>query len=90
MTAKPYRSTPVFDEATLPGALRSRHATKAGAWGMVRVLEGQLRLTYLDPPGEIVLDAGTPGPLPPGRPHFVEPLGPMRMQVHFYDRPPDG
>ncbi|GGC45268.1 DUF1971 domain-containing protein [Chelatococcus reniformis] len=88
--SKPYRSTPVFDETTLPQALRSRHSTKAGVWGMVRVLEGRLRLTYFDPLRDIVLDPRTPGPLAPEQAHFVEPLGPMRMQVDFYDRPPDG
>jgi tellurite resistance-related uncharacterized protein len=46
----PYRSTPVFDEHTLPDALRRRHNTKAGIWGVVRVLEGRLKLTWLDPP----------------------------------------
>lgn len=90
MAVQPYRSTRVFDETTLPAALRSRHNTKAGVWGMVRVLEGQLRLTYLDPPSEIVLDPKAPGPLLPEQPHFVDPLGPMKMQVDFYDQPPDG
>jgi tellurite resistance-related uncharacterized protein len=86
----PYRSTPVFDEKTLPAALRARHNTKAGVWGMIRVLDGRVRLTYLDPPAEIVLDPATPGPLLPEQPHFVEPLGPVKMQVDFYDQPPDG
>jgi hypothetical protein len=46
-----YRSTPVFDEVTLPAALRADHRTKAGTWGVITVLEGQLRLTFVDPPG---------------------------------------
>ncbi|HET8611930.1 MAG TPA: DUF1971 domain-containing protein [Sphingomonas sp.] len=90
MTAAPYRSTPVFDEASLPAALRARHSTKAGVWGMIRMLEGRLKLVYLDPPSEIILDPATPGLLLPEQPHFVEPLGPMRMQVDFYDQPPGG
>jgi tellurite resistance-related uncharacterized protein len=89
MTATPYRSTPIFDEATLPSALRNQHSTKAGVWGMVRVLEGQVRLTYLEPPSEVLLNAETPGRLLPGQPHFVEPIGAMKMRVDFYDRPPD-
>lgn len=88
MTVQPYRSTPVFDQDTLPAALRARHSTKTGVWGIVRVLEGTLRLTYLDPPSEILLDPHTPGPLLPEQPHFVEPIGPVRMQVDFYDQPP--
>lgn len=41
---EPYRSTPVFDENTLPGGLRKEHRTKAGVWGIIRVLEGRLRI----------------------------------------------
>lgn len=90
MAIEPYRSTPLFDERTLPAALRARHNTKAGVWGMVRVLEGRLRLTYLDPPSERILDPQTPGPLQPEQPHFVEPLGSVKFRVDFYDQPPDG
>ncbi|ABQ69522.1 Protein of unknown function DUF1971 [Rhizorhabdus wittichii RW1] len=89
MTAPaPYRSTPLFDNATLPMALQRRHATKAGVWGVVRVIEGRLLLTYLDPESEVVLDSGQAGLLLPEQPHFVTPQGPMRMQVDFYDQPP--
>jgi len=85
----PYSTTPVFDENSLPAALRSNHSTKAGAWGVIRVLEGQLRLVILDPPGETILTADRPGRLLPEQVHFVEPLGPMKMQIEFYRRPPE-
>ena len=85
----PYRSTPVFDEHTLPDALRRRHNTKTGVWGVVRVLEGRLKLTWLDPPSDVVLEEGGSGLLLPQQDHFVEPLGPMKMRVDFYDTPPD-
>ncbi len=39
----PYRSTAVFDETTLPDSLRREHRTKAGVWGVIRVLEGEAR-----------------------------------------------
>lgn len=84
----PYRSTPVFDEATLPVGLCREHRTRAGVWGLIRVLAGRLRLILLDPPTEIVLEAGDSGLVLPEQPHRVEPLGPMHMQVAFYDRPP--
>src|SRR3546814_2805171 len=48
--ALPYRSTPVFDETSLPAALRGEHRTKAGVWGLIRVLEGKLQLNIIDPP----------------------------------------
>ncbi|CDO34762.1 DUF1971 domain-containing protein [Novosphingobium sp. KN65.2] len=85
---RPYRSTPVFDQDTLPTALRSRHDTKAGVWGLVRVFEGELKLTYLDPCSEIILTPGRPGLILPEQPHFVTPLGAMKMQVDFYDERP--
>lgn len=85
---RPYRSTPLFDQDSLPAALRARHNTKAGVWGVIRVIEGELRLNYLDPPSEVLLDAGTPGLVLPQQPHFVTPVGPMTMQVDFYDQPP--
>ncbi len=84
----PYRSTPIFDEATLPEALRRHHSTKAGVWGIIRVLEGELRLNIVDPPSENVLSPDEPGLIQPQQIHFVTPLGAMRMQVEFYDAPP--
>lgn len=90
MNAFPYRSTPEFDEKTLPAALRAEHRTKAGVWGVIRVIEGRLKFTCLDPPSETILTPETPGLILPEQPHCVEPLGPMRMQVDFYDEPPSG
>ncbi|MCL4673542.1 MAG: DUF1971 domain-containing protein [Sphingomonadaceae bacterium] len=85
----PYRSTPVFDQDTLPAALRRRHDTKAGVWGVIRVIEGTLKLTYLDPQSETILTPDNPGLVLPQQPHFVTPLGRMKMQVDFFDHAPD-
>ncbi len=86
----PYRSTPVFDEASLPTALRNRHCTKSGVWGVIRMIEGEARLTLLDPPSKTVLDPRNPGLIQPEQPHFVTPLGAMKLRIDFYVRPPDG
>lgn len=83
----PYRTTAVFDEATLPAALRREHRTKAGAWGVVRVLEGELRLLFPDGRSEL-LSPEKPGLIRPEEVHWVEPVGAMRMQVEFYNREP--
>jgi tellurite resistance-related uncharacterized protein len=87
--AKPYKSTPVFDEVSLPAGLRREHRTKAGSWGVIRVLEGRLRYQVLDPRSEVILEPGHPGLILPEQPHLVEPLGPIRMQIEFYDHLPD-
>jgi len=86
----PYRTTAAFDEVSLPAALRREHRTKAGVWGVVRVLEGRLALRFLDGTPSVVLTADRPGLVRPEQPHLVEPLGPMRMRVEFYDRAPAG
>ncbi|MDT0575855.1 DUF1971 domain-containing protein [Croceicoccus sp. F390] len=91
----PYSSTPIFDETSLPDALRNRHDTKEGVWGHIRVIEGQLKLTILDPAGsahleEIIVEPGSPGVVLPCQPHFVTPIGAMQMQVDFYKEPPPG
>lgn len=89
MTAPaPYRSTPLFTQDTLPKALRQQHDTKDGVWGVIRVIDGELRLTIIDPPSEIMVRPGSPAVVLPRQPHFVTPLGPMTMQVDFYDQPP--
>jgi len=86
--AAPYKSTPVFDEVTLPARMQREHRTKAGAWGVIRVLEGRLRYQVLDPGSEAILEPDRPGLILPEQPHLVEPLGPVRLQVEFYDRLP--
>jgi tellurite resistance-related uncharacterized protein len=86
----PYKVTPVFDQDTLPAGLRREHRTKPGVWGVIRVLEGQLRYQVLDPLCEVVtLEPGLPGLVMPEQPHRVEPLGPLRMQVEFYHQAPE-
>ena len=85
---KPYRTTAIFDQVTLPAALRREHRTKAGAWGIIRVLEGELRLQFEDGRNE-VLNPERPGFIRPQETHWVEPVGDMRMQVEFYDREPE-
>jgi tellurite resistance-related uncharacterized protein len=92
--AEPYKRTAVFDENTLPDGLRRAHRTKPGVWGVIRVLEGRLRYCVLDPDSETIvsetiLERGRPGLVLPDRPHRVEPLGAMRMNVEFYTELPD-
>jgi tellurite resistance-related uncharacterized protein len=85
----PYKRTPVFDETTLPAGLRREHRTKPGVWGVIRVLEGRVRYRLLDRESDTVLDPEHPGLVLPDQPHLVEPLGPMRMQIEFYDKLPE-
>ena len=78
----------MFDEQSLPAGLRRDHRTKAGVWGIIRVLSGQLRYVILDPASETMLDPDRPGRVTPEQLHFVEPIGAVRMQVEFFDQDP--
>ncbi|MSP76553.1 MAG: DUF1971 domain-containing protein [Rhodospirillaceae bacterium] len=87
--AVPYRSTSIFNEKTLPAALRGEHKTKAGVWGVIQVIEGQLGFSLANGEGETILTPDNPGLILPEQTHWVELMGPMQMQVHFYDQRPD-
>ena len=52
------------------------------------MLEGELTLSFPDGRTEL-LGPETPGLIRPEETHWVEPSGPLRMQVEFYDREPD-
>jgi tellurite resistance-related uncharacterized protein len=77
-----YKRTPTFTEETLPAALRSHHRTKPGTWARIVVENGELdyhvrgRVHHLVP--------GRPGLVEPEVPHYVKPVGPVRMHVEFY------
>ena len=86
--SSPYKSTPVFNQDTLPDGLRKEHRTKAGVWGVINILEGSVRYRILDPVSETILDVDHPGLVMPEQPHLVEPLGEMSMRVDFYDYAP--
>jgi tellurite resistance-related uncharacterized protein len=85
--AVPYARTADFTESTVPPALLRAHTTKAGAWGLIRVLEGRLAYRITDPrrpPKEMVLSpGGEPGVVEPTILHEVEPLGKVRFYVEF-------
>lgn len=83
----PYKTTGVFDEASLPPAIRNEHQTKRGVWGLLRVLEGAVHLVF-DGRGPLLVTPERPAVIPPEMTHHVETIGPMRMQVEFYHEPP--
>jgi tellurite resistance-related uncharacterized protein len=84
---EPYKVTPVFDEYSLPAGLRREHRTKPGVWGIIRILRGQVRLVKANDVS--VLTPDQPGLVEPEEAHWVEPIGPIKMQVEFFDRKPD-
>jgi tellurite resistance-related uncharacterized protein len=85
---KPYRRTDTFTPATIPAGLLRSHATKAGVWGLIHVLEGHLIYRVTDPrraPVEKVLSPDqAPGIIAPGVLHEVEPIDEVRFYVEFH------
>lgn len=83
-----YRSTPVFTNDTLPEALRRAHSTKAGVWGLLKLIKGSV-LYIVEETGERrEIHAPHSVVIEPQQLHSVEPLGQMEMQVDFYHEPP--
>ncbi len=87
----PYQRTREFTENTLPAGLTRRHDTKAGVWGRICVLEGELTYRILEPEiEEHVLSPGTEGIVEPEVPHEVDPIGAVRFFVEFLRLPEQG
>lgn len=84
MSDGPYKITPVWDQDTLPAALRHEHNTKAGTWGVLRVLEGEVLLVFLAPAAAVRVTPDAPALIPPEAVHHVELSGAMKMQVEFH------
>lgn len=84
-----YRKTPVFTQETIPKALLNQHNTKAGCWGKIWVISGQLTYKILtNPPEEHKLTSMSPGIVEPQVPHQVKPLGSVEFYVEFYAEAP--
>lgn len=78
------RSSQVWDEHTMPQALRRAHRIAGGTWGRIVVQLGRLRfVASTAPPLEIIVDSGTPQAVPPDMEHAVEPLGSVRFSIDF-------
>jgi tellurite resistance-related uncharacterized protein len=67
-------------------AQRSSH--QSGHLGPAAVLDGEVRLIFVDPPSEQLVTPDRPAIIPPQATHHVVPLGPMTMQVEFYRERP--
>ncbi|MEM7098985.1 MAG: DUF1971 domain-containing protein [Pseudomonadota bacterium] len=80
-----YKQTPVFTEDTVPAGLLRAHQTKAGVWGKIVVLEGQLAYRIFEPDNEShILSPEQSGVVEPEVLHEVEPLGTVKFYVDFH------
>lgn len=80
-----YKTTPEFNQDSVPAGLLRNHSTAVGVWGRIVVLEGSLRYVIEEPEREEhLLVPGTPGIVEPQVPHHVAPAGPVRFCVEFH------
>lgn len=67
-----YKRTAVFDRATVPPGLLRAHALKAGTWGEIVVLSGQVEyVVEAEPELRWQLSPGVPGTVTPSQRHHV-------------------
>ncbi|KSV64642.1 hypothetical protein N183_34740 [Sinorhizobium sp. Sb3] len=86
LASRPYRSTPVFDKETVPKPLLQSYRLRPQTWAKLTVLEG---LHYhLRSQPTIEVDACSPVIIPPDVPHHLQIVGPVKLQLHFYDHQP--
>lgn len=78
------RSSPEWDEHTMPRGLLRAHRTARGTWGRITVREGRLRFVARTEP-ELVVVVGPESvqAIPPEVEHQARPLGPVRFSIDF-------
>lgn len=85
---KAYKRTPDFTCDTVPKALLEAHDTKAGVWGRIVVVEGEVQYRIFEPTQEEVLLSPTlPGVVEPTMKHAVTPRPGARFYVEFLRAP---
>ncbi len=82
------RTTPTFDNESVPAGLLRDHRIATGTWGRLIVHDGSLRLVFAAMDGqaadEQVVDADNAGIIPPDRLHQVVFDGPVSFAVEFH------
>ncbi|HEY2563234.1 MAG TPA: DUF3565 domain-containing protein [Acidimicrobiales bacterium] len=79
------RTTPIWDEETMPGGLSRAHRVAAGTWGRIVVHHGRMRFTAATAPViDVELEVGSAQAIPPEIDHQLEPLGAVRFAIEFF------
>jgi len=78
------RTTEVWDEHTMPIALRKAHRVGRGLWGRLRVVRGHLRFSaQTEPPLDVLVGPEARQSIPPDVEHEVEPQGEVSFFIEF-------
>jgi len=82
------RSSPEWNEHTIPAGLLRDHRIAAGTWGQITVHHGQLHFTLRTTPElDVIVGPDATQAIPPEIKHVVHPLGPVRFSIHFLSIP---
>lgn len=81
------RTSAVWDELSVPAALRRAHRIPPGVWGRLTVQQGELGLRMeTHPTLAVVVRPDASQAIPPEVEHRVELMGPVRFLVEFLRR----
>ena len=86
----PYRITPEFTDKTIPAPLLRGHSLKRGSFGIIRIKRGEVLYHQRHGGHAVLLDRKRPGYVLPSTSHHLELVGPVALQIEFYDRDPAG
>ncbi len=78
------RTTPEWDQDSVPAGLLRHHRIAEGVWGRLIVREGSLDFTFEDEDVVVTLTAPARQVIPPDRAHHVTITGPVRFCVEFH------
>jgi tellurite methyltransferase len=78
------RTSPEWDEHTMPAGLRRAHRVARGSWGRIVVRQGQLQFRARTKPElQVVVGAGSTQAIPPDLDHEVRPIGSVCFSIEF-------
>ena len=79
------RTTPTFDETSVPAGLLGAHSVADGVWGRLVVSSGSIGFVFDDEPDSTrVVRASEWQVIPPVRTHHLVILGPVTFAVEFH------
>jgi len=82
------RSSPKWDENTMPTGLRVEHRVERGTWGRIVVLRGQLRfMARTNPVMNVVVSPDASQAIPPDVDHDLQPLGLVQFKIEYFSIP---
>jgi len=85
------RTSPNWDEHTMPAGFKRSHRIAAGTWGRIVVHDGTLRfVAQTEPELNVIVGPQSTQAIPPEVEHNVQPLDQVRFSIDFFSIPKVG